>query len=116
MKVAQKQIRGDLERRWPQLTKPYTSQFIHIVNNEINEINVFILGHSDYQALIDNVNQYNELQLSSLDVRRETTQMMKILRMRDMARLLQKFEQFASEREIAEYNELVACEDVNYFN
>ena len=41
--------------------------------------------------------------------------MMKILRMRDMARLLDKFQSFASKKEIAEYEELLQCENASIF-
>ncbi len=116
IKASQKTIRADLELKWPQISKPYTSQFKSILNTQIPVINVFLKKHSYYPGLVEDMIKFNSVEVESLDIRRNIIQMMKILRMRDMARLLDKFQSFASEKEIAEYKELLQCEDVSIFN
>ena len=115
IKASQKIIRADLEFKWPQLSKPYTSQFRNVLNNQITVINVFLKNHSDYPGLVEDMNKFNSLEIVLLDIRRNIIQMMKILRMRDMARLLDKFQNFASKKEIAEYEELLQCENASIF-
>lgn len=113
---SQKNIQAELATNWPQLQKPYTAQFREILINEITEINDFIIKQDDYSGLVDNLQKLNSLDSELLDIRRNIIQMLKILRMRNMARLLNQFETYADNNEKAEYEKLLRCEDTRLFH
>ena len=115
IKASRKKIRSNLEFKWPQLADPYTSEYKSVLDNQSSEINDFIIKHSDYPGLDEDIKKLDSLKTESIDIKRNVVQMMKILRMRDMARLLDKFKSFASEKEILVYEELLRCEDASIF-
>lgn len=111
-----KDIRKKLEHKWPLLSKPYTSGYSRIITNELTAVNQLILNNTDYNVLLQANTDLIKLEEESLELSRDTIQLLKILRMRHMAILLEQFSKYAGKKEKLEYSSLTSCEKSSIFD
>lgn len=111
IKKYQKDIQRVLSVQWPEIRMPYTNGFRVLVENNRAEIQQAVITHESYSDLVTSQDREIEVENNLLDARRERVQMDKIIWMKDLARTLEKFRIFASDREKSEYARLVRCED-----
>jgi hypothetical protein len=110
-KKAQDIIKKQLIMRWPYLAHPYRKGFYRTIQESGKDILKLILQNKNYPYLLKQREQLKELNKQILDIRRNKTQMEKILRFNDMAIKLEEFKKFATSEEKKNYNKLLECEN-----
>jgi hypothetical protein len=111
VKTLQKEIRKEIGLRWPEALSPYTLNFVQFLKKDLDATQDFILSHPRYPELVTKQDRHAALvheEISSLD--RDITQLDKILRLRNLARLQGQFERHATEEERGWYQRLQSCE------
>jgi hypothetical protein len=111
VKTLQKEIRKDIGLRWPEALSPYTLNFAQFLRKDLDAAQDFILSHPRYPELVTKQDRRAALEyeeISNLD--RDITQLDKILRLRNLARLQGQFERHATEEERGWYQRLLSCE------
>jgi hypothetical protein len=111
VKTLQKEIRKDIGLRWPEALSPYTLNFVQFLRKDLDAAQDFILSHPRYPDLVAKQDRRTALEfdeMSNLD--RDITQLDKILRLRNLARLQSQFERHATEQERGWYQRLQSCE------
>lgn len=108
----QQEIRNDLGYKWPQILFPYTAGYAQLLATDVDAVQRFILRHPRYQALIDTQDRIDKIELHVLKLNRETAQLDRIRRLRNLARELNQFRQFASPTLKADYKQLLQCEQL----
>lgn len=111
VKALQKEIRKELGLRWPEALSPYTLNFVQFLRKDLDAAQDFILSHPRYPELVTRQDRRAALEfeeISNLD--RDITQLDKILRLRNLARLQSQFERHATEEERGWYQRLQSCE------
>lgn len=114
IKTVQNRIQQELVMLWPQLKTPYTGEYRQILINDIDKINQSILMHHDYPSLVKNQQAVEMLSDEIQELIREVAQMRKIFRMFKMQQILDQFNRYSSEKEKAEYKQLVECENSSF--
>jgi hypothetical protein len=109
------QIKGALTMRWPELSHPYTTAFVDLINQHGDEISSAAEQHKVYRELVKLQDEIQELQVNELMLEREQAQIDKIVRMKKLARLQNTFDQYAAEREKQIYKRLLSCEKGEFF-
>lgn len=107
----QSTIIKSLEQRWPALERHFTAAQKHALSQESRAILRAIKEHKNYPLLKEMQDNDNKMDRLLLDTQRRTAQIDKILRMRQLARLLQQFKLYASHKEKRQYKSLVECEN-----
>jgi hypothetical protein len=111
VKALQKEIRKEIGLRWPEALSPYTLNFVQFLRKDLDAAQDFILSHPRYPELVAKQDRRAALEyeeMSNLD--RDITQLDKILRLRNLARLQGQFERHATEEERGWYQRLQSCE------
>jgi hypothetical protein len=111
VKALQNEIRKELGLRWPEVLSPYTLNFVQFLRKDLDAAQDFIVSHARYPELVTRQNRRAALEfeeISNLD--RDITQLDKILRLRQLARLQRQFERHATEEERGWYQRLQTCE------
>ncbi len=111
VQAIQKEIRKDLGMRWPAALSPYTLNFVHFLKKDLNVAQNYIRSHPRYPDLVAKQNRIFAIDGEMLDVSRDITQLDKILRLRELARLQSQFEQHATVQERQWYRRLMSCEE-----
>ncbi|MHB8624033.1 MAG: hypothetical protein ACYC9J_05515 [Sulfuricaulis sp.] len=106
----QKEIRKDLGMRWPEALSPYTLNFVHFLKQDLNAAQDYIVSQAHYPDLVAKQNRSFAIDEEILHVNRDITQLDKILRLRELARLQSQFEHHASAQEREWYQRLTSCE------
>ena len=70
--------------------------------------------HHDYPSLVKNQQAVEMLSDEIQELIREVAQMRKIFRMFKMQQILDQFNRYSSEKEKAEYKQLVECENSSF--
>ncbi|GAB4510448.1 MAG: hypothetical protein Tsb0026_12290 [Sulfuricaulis sp.] len=110
IKALQKEIRKEIGLRWPEALSPYTLNFVQFLKKDLDAAQDFILSHSRYPELATKQARHAALyeEISQLD--RDITQLDKVLRLRNLARLQGQFERHATAEERGWYQRLQSCE------
>ena len=111
IKTLQKEIGKEIGLRWPEALSPYTLNFVQFLKKDLDAVQDFILSHPRYPELMAKQNRRAALEheeIANLD--RDITQLDKILRLRNLARLQSQFERHATEEERGWYKRLQSCE------
>lgn len=111
IEALQKEIRKEIGLRWPEALSPYTLNFVQFLKKDLDAAQDFILSHPRYPELATRQNRRAALEsgeIANLD--RDLTQLDKILRLRNLARLQSQFERHATEEERGWYRRLQSCE------
>ncbi len=110
IKSLQKEIRKDIGVRWPEALSPYTANFVQFLKKDLDATQDFILAHPRYPEMAAKQERHASLsgEISNLD--RDITQLDKILRLRNLARLQSQFERHATNEERGWYQRLQSCE------
>ncbi|MCU7853092.1 MAG: hypothetical protein KZQ80_12870 [Candidatus Thiodiazotropha sp. (ex Monitilora ramsayi)] len=108
-------IKLDIKKYWPELSHPYTLSYVSTINNDMKRISNHIEMHKDYHDLVLLQTKLSGIQKQELDYEREKAQIDKITRMKLLARLTHYFSIFATDKEVEEYNRLLACENGVFF-
>lgn len=111
IEALQKQIRKEIGLRWPEALSPYTLNFVQFLKKDLDAAQDFILSHPRYPELVTKQDRRAALEfeeISNLD--RDITQLDKIQRLRNLARLQNQFERHATKEERGWYQRLQSCE------
>ena len=103
-------IRYELEQRWPEAAKSRTDNYQRFINSQAAAVSKFIMSHDDWPKLIAGYQRYQEIATERLSIERELTRFDKLHRLNKLARLRQQFEQHATEKQKAGYQQLLGCE------
>jgi hypothetical protein len=106
----QKQLQQELARRWPEVRHPYTLNFKQFLARDLDAAQKFILAQPTYPELAAKQDRVTALDTEILHTDRTATQLDRVRRLRQLARLLDQFERHASAQERADYHRLSACE------
>ncbi|MFW6349725.1 MAG: hypothetical protein ACOC3U_05040 [Thiohalospira sp.] len=106
----QRAVRERAEVRWPALASRYSTAALERLTSEPEPILEWLHRDPDYPDLVAAIERQRELEAEELAVQRERAGYERILRLRRLARLQEKFRRYASEEERAAYRALVACE------
>lgn len=112
IKALQNEIRKELALRWPEALSPYTLNFVQFLRKDLDAAQDFIVSHPRYPEMVTKQDRRAALEfgeMSNLD--RDITQLDKILRLRQLARLQSQFERHATEQERGWYQRLQSCEN-----
>lgn len=109
----QYQLQYQLVKNWPTLMGPYTRAYESLAaSGALQDIARQTQTLPDYRKLVALQQQYASLDLDMLDQERQATQYQKLIRLRRMADLKQQLTEHGNEREQADYQSLLACEEV----
>jgi hypothetical protein len=112
IKKLQQEIRKDVGLRWPEALSPYTLNFVQFLKKDLEAAQDFILSHPRYPDLVARQDRRTALEISEMsNLDRDITQLDKILRLRQLARLQSQFERHANEQERGWYKRLRSCEE-----
>ena len=111
IKKGQDDIQHRLATQWPAIRTPYTAAFRMLMLDHADDVQQVILSQDGYPDLVSSEDTLRVLENDMLHLRRETVQMKKILWMRKLARIYAQFQQYANEQQMADYNQLMQCED-----
>ena len=112
VKEIQKSVKKDLNLRWPELRYPYTQNYAKLLQRDITKVQDFILAHPRYNDLATHQERILSIREEMFLMERDITQIDKIRRLRQLARLLNQFERHASKQARAEYDRLMVCEQL----
>ncbi|MCH2186602.1 hypothetical protein MK280_12095, partial [Myxococcota bacterium] len=104
-------IQAELMLAWPEIQEPYTPDFLALMEERHQEISEDITGNADYQRLIEMQNDLERLAQTKVLLERQITQIDKVVRMKNLARLEKGFERFASDEEKKQLERLLRCEE-----
>ena len=110
IQASQNQIREAIGMRWPGALAPYTLNFARFLKTDLNAAQEFILAQPGYGSLVAMENRVVAIDDQQLHVKRDITQLDKVLRLRRLARLRYDFHLDASARDRAAYHRLLSCE------
>ncbi len=112
IRLLQGKIQGRLAMHWPEALSPYTLNFVHFLNTDLDAAQNFILADRDYPDLVAMQNRRFDINNDLLDINRDITQLNKIERLRQLARLKYEFDRHASAQDRAWYHRLLSCEEL----
>jgi hypothetical protein len=104
-------LRRALVQRWPAAAYPYTAAHARFLANDLDAVQGFLLAqNTTYPKLV--VRQERQVQIArdSQSVQRDLTQLDKLLRLRQLARLQVQFDRHASPSARRELERLARCE------
>ncbi len=107
-------LQGDLKRglvqRWPEAAHAHTAAYVRFLATELGAAQAYVTARPDYAQLVERQERHAALELERVAVDRDLTQLDKVLRLRQLSRLLDQFERFATPSARREYQRLIRCE------
>ena len=107
-------LQGDLKRglvqRWPEAAHAHTAAYVRFLATELGAAQAYVTARPDYAQLVERQDRHAALELERVAVDRDLTQLDKVLRLRQLSRLLDQFERFATPSARREYQRLIRCE------
>ncbi|MDH3514127.1 MAG: hypothetical protein OEM83_04560 [Gammaproteobacteria bacterium] len=107
----QEEIRKEVGLLWPESLSPYTLNFVQFLKKDLDAAQEFILSHPSYAGLVAVQDRYAALMEEMTGIDRDITQLDKVLRLRNLARLLSQLERHGTEQERGWYQRLQSCEN-----
>jgi hypothetical protein len=105
-------LRRALTQRWPAAAYPYTAGFARFLANDINSAQGFLLGQTAlYPKLVARQERQAQIVQDRLALDRNLTQLDKLMRMRQLARLRAQFDRHANEQARQDLDRLTRCEN-----
>jgi hypothetical protein len=104
-------IRRTLLERWPDAANPHTPAYARFLANDLVAAQAFITGHAAYATLVSDQDRRIRLIEDNAAAERAQARLAKVLRLRQLARLLDQFEQHASAQQRRDYQRLMRCEN-----
>lgn len=111
IEALQKQLREQLIGRWPQLRGASDEPTWREGDPVLAEIHAYLAARPEYARLREALRALPAAETAELDQARLKTQVEKVERMLNLARLEALFELHAGEREREQYRRLAACEE-----
>jgi hypothetical protein len=111
IEALQKRLRELLIERWPQLRQPLEELPWEQGDPVLGEINAFLAGNAEYIRLRAALRALPAAENAELERARLKTQVEKVERMLNLARLEALFDRHAERREREQYRRLVDCEE-----
>ena len=108
-------LKHDVEKYWPELLHPYTSDYKTVIESQSEVIAEHIRSSKDYPVLVATQDRCSANEKSYLELERELAQVEKILRYINLANTKYFFDNYASEAEKADYQSLLSCEEGAFF-
>lgn len=108
--AAQAELKTALLLRWPELMHPYSSGYHAVIDTHWADIERQIRADDRYLALLAAETERAATRSEERDLRRHLTQIDKIYRLKQLARLDTAMHVHGSQRARDEYAALVACE------
>jgi len=108
-------IQAELILAWPEIQAPYTPGFLALMEEHLQEISEAIKGNANYQRLIEMQNDLARLDQAQVSLERRITQIDKVVRMKNLARLEKGFQRYASDEDKRQYERLLQCEEGIFF-
>jgi len=109
-KGLQKKIRYSLTDRWPQLSYPYTNNYINLMQLHGKEVNRAASTNPQYRQLKIAQARLVAIEDELLVLLRKDAQLEKLYRMRKLSRIRSLFDRLADDEEKRAYARLVQCE------
>ena len=106
----QQELRAELTIDWPELAHPYGARFHEILATVWPAIATRLSEDERYLELADQQRLLRRLEQKSLEWTRYLTQIEKIYRLRQLARLEGALQRYGNRRAKQEYAELIRCE------
>ena len=106
----QQRLQRGLVQRWPEAAHPHTAAYARFLATELGAAQSYLTAQKDYPALAERQDRRAALDLEQVGVDRNITQLDKVLRLRQLARLSEQFERFATPSARREYQQLDRCE------
>lgn len=104
-------LRRALVQRWPAAAHPYTTAYARFLANDLDAAHAFLLGQSaTYPKLVARQERQAQIARDSQSIQRDLTQLDKLMRLRQLARLHVQFERHASPQARQELERLARCE------
>lgn len=104
-------LRRALVQRWPAVAHPYTTAHARFLANDLDAVHGFLLGQSaTYPKLVARQERQAQIARDSQSIQRDLTQLDKLMRLRQLARLHVQFERHASPQARQELERLTRCE------
>jgi hypothetical protein len=104
-------LRRALLKRWPAAAHPYTAGYARFLVTDAGAAQHFLLNQADaYPALVARQERQAQIARDRQTLDRHLTQLDKLLRMRQLARLREQFERHASLQARQEFERLSRCE------
>ena len=111
--MLQSRLQIAASNRWPALSSPYTTAFQSMsAAGELNKVALWLSEQPDYPTLLAAQQVKAQLNKDIAEVRRTANQMLKLLRLRHLARLKDQLYHYGSPADIQSYESLVACESL----
>lgn len=104
-------IRRALLERWPDAAHPHTAAYARFLASDLAAAQAFITGHAAYATLVNDQERRVRLIEDNAAAERAQARLAKVLRLRQLARLLDQFEQHASAQHRRDYQRLTRCEN-----
>lgn len=111
IRKAQNRAQLNLLLEWPYLKNPYSDIYRQHIEADLPVMVARYGQHPDYERILELQHDYDALEGSELDLRRNLVQLRKIIRFKKLATIKAQFQRFAGEQEQQEYERLVSCED-----
>ncbi|MEY2872990.1 MAG: hypothetical protein RLZZ373_361 [Pseudomonadota bacterium] len=106
-------LRRALTLRWPAAAHPHTAGYARFLSNDVGAAQGFLLGQSaTYPALVARQERQAQIIQDRLALDRSLTQLDKLMRMRQLARLRVQFDRHANEQSRQELERLARCENM----
>ena len=112
--MAQK-IQAELVLAWPEIQEPYSPGFLALMEERLQEISEAITGNANYQRLIEMQNDLGRMAQAQVSLERRITQIDKVVRMKNLARLEKGFQRFARDEDKRQFERLLRCEEGIFF-
>ena len=108
-------IKAEVVKKWPEANHPYTSRYVSVIENQIDDISSYIQSLQSYTELIHAQNGLADMNRQELDLERKKSQIDKIQRMKMLARLEKQFVVYADKTAKQTYQRLIDCEGGRFF-
>ncbi len=107
----QNRIQLPLLLEWPYLKNPYGETYLRNIVKDLPSMYSRLEQDPAYQELQALQQEYEQLEITELEHRRNLTQRRKVIRFYKLANLLDQFGRHGSEQEQQDYQRLLSCED-----
>lgn len=107
----QDSIRRALLERWPDATHPHTAAYARFLANDLASAQAFITAHQAWATLVSDQDRRARLIEDNAAAERAQARLAKVLRLRQLARLLDQFERHAAAQSRRDYQRLTRCEN-----
>ncbi|MEY4909516.1 MAG: hypothetical protein RL260_3234 [Pseudomonadota bacterium] len=105
-------LRRALTQRWPAAAHPHTAGYARFLANDLGAAQAFVLSQiATYPALVARQERQAQIVQDRLALDRSLTQLDKLMRLRELARLRVQFDRHATEQARQELERLTRCEN-----